>query len=57
MLDRVIYIKKMDALAFSAPAIYIYFTLFYSKNYFEINWFLFFNFTENLKNRIIYFIK
>jgi phosphatidate cytidylyltransferase len=29
MLDRVFYIKKMDALAFSAPVIYIYFTLFY----------------------------
>ena len=30
MLDRVFYIKKMDALAFSAPVIYIYFTLFYT---------------------------
>ena len=30
MLDRVLYIKKMDALAFSAPVIYIYFTLFYT---------------------------
>ena len=29
MLDRVLYIKKMDALAFSAPVIYIYFTLFH----------------------------
>ena len=30
MLDR------MDALAFYAPAIYIYFTIIYSQNYYEI---------------------